>query len=710
MNLMARLGCIVALLSAPGFCPALQPAHEPIPGLPFVVGTLDSSQLDLREPRVFITRSEIDRANRRAATEPLLREIRARVVAEADEHLETPVAPIDERWWDRARDKPWSDTYPEVYLNTMAIPSRSSKPAAELALAYLLTGDERYADKATAFLLNLAPYSFEPVHYDVGLNYAIWCLHTMRAYEILAPRMTADERSQIDRFMERAAVAVAKNDIYWIEHGIGGGINNHLAWHKLWLGLVGLFYDRPEMVEFCLNGPRGLIPLLTDGLLDNGLWLESSLTYQFTAIAPMMVLAECQQRLAGTPGSHAHPGIHEIVAANGRTLQQSYDAMFQVLAPDLLIPPIGDAYARRDKLSHNSLYEQCWKLWGEPRYAWLVQQNPRPSASLLFAPPLPAEDPPAPPIASTLLPEHGYVFLRSHRDQQYWHNRDARCAFLTYDRSSVHANADKLSLMLFGLNRMLVSDVEGKATVPHAFSSRIQAELNRGGLSQNTVMIDGLDQRCSSEMLDLVEYRDLPDEKRVTAVDRRGILYPGVRQMRSVAMTPEYVLDVFQVDVGAEPRQIDWIAHIMDENASTPDELNPLLTRAEPFALPDVAAYRYLRDPRAVTLVPNDEADRNHLLAFEWRDGPDRLGLRMMRRKLDRLIVCGYPATDEPGSGNIPMLIARVQATQARFVAIWLVGDAPADVEIEQLPDHEGRLVFKVSAAGKTREHQIPLL
>jgi pimeloyl-ACP methyl ester carboxylesterase len=75
--------------------------------------------------------------------------------------------------------------------------------------------------------------------------------------------------------------------VYWIDNGIGGGINNHLAWHKLLMGLLGLFYNRPEMMDYCLNGRRGLVPLLADGLLDDGLWCESSLTYQFAAIVPI---------------------------------------------------------------------------------------------------------------------------------------------------------------------------------------------------------------------------------------------------------------------------------------------------------------------------------------------------------------------------------------------------------------------------------------
>jgi len=719
VNSAARFAGVVALLIAPAAGMALESPTDPMPGLPFVIGRLDSSKLDLREPRLFVTPSEIAGANERAESEAFIRGIRDRVLAEADRHLALEVTPIDESWWEQAKDKPWADTYPDVYLHTMIIPSRSARPAAELALAFRLTGEDKYADKAISLLMNLAPYSFEPVHYDVGMNYTIWAMNVLRAYDLLGSRLTAAQREQLDRFMERAAVAVAKNDVYWMENNIGGGVNNHLAWHKLMLGLLGLFYDRPEMVEFCMYGRRGLVPLLTDGLLDDGLWLESSLTYQFAAIAPMMVLADCQQRLKKGPSDP--PGIHEITAPNGRTLKQSYDAMFNVLGPDCLIPPIGDAYGARSKLYTNPLYEYCWKLWREPQYAWLIRQNPAPTSYMLFAPPLPSEEDASgtsgkaayvPPIRSVLLPEHGYAFLRSHRDEQYWHNRNARMAFLTYDRSGVHANADKLSIMLFGLNRLLVPDVEGRATVPHAFSSKIQGELNRGALSQNTVMIDGLDQRCSCEMLDLIEYRDLPDEKRVTAADRRGILYPGVRQSRSLTMTPDYILDVFQVDVGDQPRQIDWIVHIMDENADAPADRNPILAAAEPFQLPDAGAFRWLRDVKSVVLngANASPANSTDLIQLEWQDGQDRLGLSLLNHGLERLIFCGYPVTDQPDSGNIPMLMARANAPRAVFVAVWLIGDAVPDVQVATLPDHEGRLVYRVTAKGKTREHQIPKL
>lgn len=266
----------------------------------------------------------------------------------------------------------------------------------------------------------------------------------------------------------------------------------------------------------------------------------------------------------------------------------------------------------------------------------------------------------------------------------------------------MHSNADKLSLMLFGQNRMLLSDVEGKATVPHAFSSKIQRELNRGALSQNTVMIDGQDQRGTARPLRLIEYRDLPEEKRVTAADEEGLLYQGVRQMRTICLTPDYILDVFQVNCGQKDHQIDWIAHIMDDKTVTPEERNPLLKKLTPFNLPKTGAWPWLRD--AKNCAPDG------LITFDWRSEDARLRLIMPNPGAERVILCGYPAADQPTSGSIPMLLIRRQGKQALFAALWLIGDQPRQAALTSLPPRSGYLAYGVRADARTRQHLIPLL
>jgi hypothetical protein len=677
-------------LAAP---PQLPPDEE----MPFDIPAFDASSMKATHARLFFSPDEAKLAKSRICDDAQIRKIYDRFMKKADEQLSLALEPIDESWWAEDKDKPWEQTYPRVFEKTWMEPARYANAAATLATAWLLTDEEKYAGRAIECLLHLAPYSYEPVHFDVGMNYSVWGLSMLKAYDVLLPRLDAGTRQRIDACMTRFARAVAKNDKYWITYGIGGRINNHLAWHKTTLGLLGLFYDRPDLIEYCMHGKRGLVPLLTDGLLDNGLWLESSLNYQFAAIIPMLTMADCQRRM------NIKPGLAEITAPNGRTLKQSFDAMFNVLAPDCTIPTIGDCYGIRQQLYKVTMYEWCWKLWGDEKYAWLINQHDEPSVYMLFAPPL-KKDAAAPPIRTLLRPEHGYAFLRSHTNHDYW-RRDAAMAFLTFDRSSVHANADKLGIMLFRKDHMLVSDVEGRTTSQsHSFSSPITGQLNRGRLSQNTVMIDDQDQRYSNQLLRLVEFRDLAEEKRVTAADDDGILYPGVRQMRTIAMTDDYILDVFQVDCGRQQRQIDWVVHLLDENASPNPATQTVLVSAEPFELPKHVPWNWLRE--AKSFAPEQTID------LGWHHEDAHVRLMMLNPDAERVILCGYPSTDEPDCPLIPMVIVRTRTAHATFATVWLTGRSPRDVKLQALPDHDDQLVFKVTTrhpAGnrQSRQHHL---
>lgn len=182
--------------------------------------------------------------------------------------------PIDERWWQRAQTQPWESTYPVVFEFTQRQPSRLARAASPCALAWVITDETRYADRACDLLLLLAPYSFAPQHFDVGMNYTTWGIDLLRTYDLLGTRLSPAERTG-RRGDDTPGTTVMQNDIYWIENDIGGGIND-LAWHKLMLGLLGLFYDRTELVQYAIEGRRGMLPLLGDGLVDNGLWCESS--------------------------------------------------------------------------------------------------------------------------------------------------------------------------------------------------------------------------------------------------------------------------------------------------------------------------------------------------------------------------------------------------------------------------------------------------
>jgi hypothetical protein len=673
--------------------PIILTAGEPAvgkAGSPVQVPELNCSSLAARaHPFLFITSAEIEQAKERIRVDRSLGEAYEDLLRQAEKDLATPLEPLDRSWWDEVEDKAWQDTYPIIFEKTWLEPGRMALPMGRMAQAFALSGEERFADRAREILLHLSEFTFEFEHYDVGMNYSVWGHRALSVYDLLFDRFTPEERARLDAFFTRMGRAVLANDIYWIENGIGGGINNHLAWHKMTVGMLGAFYEKENLIDFALHGPRGIGELLERGLVDDGLWCEGSLNYHFTAIVPMTFLADVLRRTGH------NDDLFSRTFANGRTLKQPFDAMFGVLFPDGTIPPIGDAYGHWANLAQQTLYEYAYSAYGDPRYAWLLSRAEKRSAEDLFHG-LPLREREAPKIGCRLYPEHGYVFLRSKSGEEYW-DSDAWCAFLTFDRSGVHSNADKLSLMLFGCGKLLVPDVEARATVPHAFSSKVQKELNRGGLSQNTVMIDGRDQRYSPNMLTLVEHRDLPDEKRATAADLEGNLYPGVRQQRTVCLTEDYVLDVFQV-VSNATHELEWILHGPAEATGEWSSLT-----FDPIPAREEGAWRWIRDLRSTV---TEEA-----WWVEWEREGVRFRVSLDGGQLARVTLCGYPMTDEADCPVFPMLVVAQQGTGARFVALHQAGkNTLKKLDLQVKSEAEGLIPVTVTGPAGSRTHLIPEL
>jgi len=648
-----------------------------------------SKQIHSKEhPFLFYTKNDIKEARRRATMTKYHQALET-LNADANKAQGITLESIDRSWWDDVKNKPWSDTYPVIYEKTCLVPLRMAQPANGAALRFAVRGDSKDADAAKRILLHLSDYSFEFEHYDVGMNYSVWGHLILNTYDILFEQFTADQRDKLDAFFTRMGRAVLKNDIYWIENDIGGGINNHLAWHKMMLGCLGLFYNQDELVQYALDGPRGMLSLLELGLVDDGLWCESSLNYHFTAIVPMVYLAEAMRK-ANYPRD-----LYTITTANGRNMKQAFDSMFGTLFPDGIIPPVGDCYGFRRRLCDEFSYVYAYKAYGDERYAWLLGEAPQKRAEVLFVG-LESKNSQPPDIASRLYPEHGYAFLRQRQGKDYW-GSNGWCAFLTFDKSGVHCHQDKLSLMLFGCGKLLIQDVESRTTAAHAFSAQVQKELNRSTLSHNTVMIDYRDQKGTDQRLWLEEYRDLPDEKTVTVVDKEGLLYEGVRQSRTICVRPEYVLDVFQI-VSDSPHDIHWIAHttgkLLSQNTSV---------ALEPAQMEIGGPGRWLKD-----FHTGKSGDQ---IRIEWTEDSVRFRMTMAAEAGTIVSTCGYPQSDEPNCATTPMVLIERRTAGTNYAVIYQAakGKIPS-VDITALGDVDGRLVYEVSGPWGNRRHLIPRL
>lgn len=640
-------------------------------------------------PFLFITQADIARVRAAVAENPQFRQLAQALIERAASVRLDNLPPLERDWWEVDQHKPWAETYPQIFHHTWGVPMKWARPAAECARAALLSDSEALRHKAKRLLLALSDYTFEFDHYDVGMNYTIWAVQVLDAYDILYADFTPAERERMDKFFDRCREAVIRSDEYWIAHEPGGPMNNHYAWHKVCRCMLGLFYGRDEWVEEALHGPKGVDEMFRHGFRDNGLWLEGSIPYQFAATSAFLLMAEMLEN-ARYPTS-----LWRYTIADGRSLKQSYDALFPLLFPDRTLPPLGDSYARRPHLGRQPDFETLLRRFGEPAYAWLLRDAGERREQALFAGlvDLPPAEPP--PQVSTHWPEHGYAALRSVEGPDYW-SGEGWTLFATYSNSPVHTNEDKLSIMLFADGHLWLPDLEARTSAEHAFSARVQNELNRHTLCHNTMLVDGQTQRHPDRRLDLVEYYALPETKRISMGDLDGRLYPGVRQLRTCLVRKEYVLDMFQVQADAT-REFAWLLHVDGQPQDNP------VRSWEPEALPQQGAWRYLRDAQHAPLnEPYRETFHHEGRAFRVdavTDGPVSL------------LRCGFPRDDSAQPDTVPMRAIRSRRPATWIVAVYRVGsavDLPLVLTVTQGPLHSWEV--GVALGDERYSHRIPQL
>jgi hypothetical protein len=637
-------------------------------------------------PCLMTTPAGIERARKRVRTEPWARDI-VRKLEKHAEVLESEKLPVFEKdWWKEASKKRWQDIYPEVNHHTMFAVVGPMTKAADTAILYAATGDTKYAQLVRKVLLHYTRYEFFAEHPDVGLNWSVWCLRALYAYDIIYPTLPQADRAEIDSFFNRAMQAIKAHDEWWIRENPGGQFNNHFAWHKLFIGTYGLFYGRQDLLDYAMESNQGIRELIENGSRDDGLWLESSLNYHFTAVDAIAALAHHLRN----SGHSLNLWNHRF--ANGRSLKGLLTAPIGVLFPDETLPTIGDSYGARKKLGSVRWYWAAYDAYRLPEIAWILRDCTERPAEALFLEALPTA-PTAPSMKTRIWPEHGYIALRTQEGTDYWRG-DGYSVFLSFDLDGIHSHRDKFGLMVFAKGSHIAIDPEALSSAQHAFSSNIQSELNRSTICHNTVMVDGRDHNPIGAKLELVDFVDVPDTKLATVADSRGLVVPGVRMSRTVAAAPDYVLDVFQV-ASDEEHVYDYLFHGLDNEGVFRTDGN--MTSVD---LPCYIPWRWLKNARQREV----SADW-HVVGLQ---GNLTARLTVLGEPGTNLITCEFPSKDNLEPPSYPMLVARRKARQTVFVSVLQAerGALPP-IKLSAREDRHGLMRVSVDCQGLTREFSV---
>ncbi|NLV74947.1 MAG: alginate lyase family protein [Chloroflexi bacterium] len=593
----------------------------------------------LSHPRLLATPALIEQARARitAGFSPAMEGARqVRALAEKAADIELPV--FDHSWYAGKTFEDWPALYPLVAQHCTYIPEPPATAALGAALDFALTGRSESLAAVRRVLTHYADtFQFDVQHYDVGMNYSVWGLPLLYAYDLVYDAL--DEHAAIDAFFGEYVRAVQTNDREWIANGWGGLYNNHYAWHHQGIATYGLMFNRPELLDYAFNNPMGIRACLINSLTDEGLWFESATGYNFVGSAAYAVLAWCLRN------SGAEIDLFSVQYGPYKSLRAIYDAALALLLPDGILPNVGDCYGRRAALP-TVQYELAYAVYGDPRYAWVLARQ-REGAQVPAWIQIFAEQELGlqlkPRVVTRLWPEHGYTLLTQAPGGDYFGDQSSAC-FVNWAYSGIHHHQDRLSIELYAQGKRWLVDAESLSS-GHGFSAPVQRQLNRSTLCHNLVMVDGRDQRSVRRNLRLVEFS--AENRRISVCDG-GMLVEGVIQHRTLQLDARALHDEYLLD-SAAPHQYDYQLHFEPGCEVSSDlALNPIDTIGEG------EAYTWARGLQQADV----QGDQVSLIVTQAG--------REMHVRIDvpagSKVLCGYlPRTHDYVAPHRPFVIVRSQ-------------------------------------------------
>ena len=650
-------------------------------------------------PRVFATAAHLERARQRlAAGIPVDVQCLARLVSACQ---------LDESLPELKADRPNPDWGgPLLPLLQTAFFN---------ALAWRLNDDARHRERALEALRCAAQASAGKTDWNGNEHNEAWAAG--RAYDLLAGSglALADNRAF------RGLLKVLLKAMNKANHR---SCNNHNSMQMAGrMTLAAALGDRQAIHDVfygCKRGGRwryGMIHLLRHDFLSDGLHWEGCAGYHMLV---MMMVCECftiMEHLGvdlwrrGWPALMQDDGFDEHRGwgpKGDKTLMAAFDGMLCQVFPNgdySLLHDNGLGNLRGASVWWN-VFGKAFEVYGEPRYAWALKHinggvpatasGPVPKwfESKAFcvdfvrleARDLPAGESPLmreraislvgrQQAGCSLFPVSGNAVLRSDPlDEQ------APAAFLYWGPHwAGHRGPAALHLDLYALGQRIT---DAPPVGSSGYTDPRHLTWRRATLAHNTVTVDErpmfpFDFETTS-IYECDHWRDTISDgvlesfqagagvKAVRASNDN--VYRGVKLDRTVAVTREFVLDVYRV-TAAQPRLLDWAIHCHGRFAALKDKATPVDLGQQP-------GYRHLSKARM--LPPQGgwvslpfKVDKAQACCSLWLGGAPEARV-IMADDLDRGEELPYGALRSYGPQTC--LLVRSRAASALFVSLWSFG------------------------------------
>ena len=482
----------------------------------------------------------------------------------------------------------------------------------DLAVAYGLTGDPKYAVPVRAALLELARvYPTLPRHdrwgrtgllavvggrrYSQHLDETIAVSKLARAYDLVAdaPCFSPADRQTIET--EFLGATVRETLTF---QGFVGSRNNHQTWFNAAYTTVGVAIGDPALVREGVRGSTGLLWQLDHSVTADGLWYEGTMAYHFYALDAIQQTLEVARRVGWDFSGHAR-------------LRGMWEGPARLAYPNGQLPAIHDS-----DTANIAAYTRFFQ-WAHRYFGGTFQ--------------------PTPPTGSAALTDAGLVVLRQGA------SNDAVCAIIDYGQhGDAHGHFDKLNLMLYATGREWLLDPGRLSYSVPEYKTWVKTTA-----AHNTVTVDGHDQAATTGRL--LWLKDGPDWTACATESDQA--YPGTLLRRYLLLTPKFLIDVYEVAAG-KSAQIDLLSHAISQR------IEPPASGAE-VRLGDHDGYPHLAGAQKLPAAAS----------WEFVDGAQRLRMWTVPERNEEVFATtglGYTLNQ-----HVPCIVRRRQAARTRFVTVY---------------------------------------
>ncbi len=377
-----------------------------------------------------------------------------------------------------------------------------------------------------------------------GLNESIIAIRMINALEIIKDDLDTTFLDDVYNNMFR--------EMYYLLSPQVESIHNIRCWNNSAIGVIGLFFNDQEMIDFAFNGKFNIRRQLREGVTKDNFWYEGSIHYDFFTLEGVSALALYSRIYNYDFGSELDI-LHKMFI-------EPYHYAFN----NGYFPNPNDGWPNINLKTYDYIYQVALKVFGERDIVGEITKNilanPLPRTTLPLSKPYYYNNEIAFErlLLNTDIDFNDYKEIkqdtRNYPESQFGLLRnDNFNIFMKYGLNGPsHAHPDIMNFEVMYKDKMISRDVSNPG-----YQSKLYKEWFKKTIAHNTVVCDGIDQvkrdRCES-----IVYKDNKIE--AESLD----IYLGINYKRSITLLDNGFEDDFIVSSNKDTIS-DYLFHLEED-------------------------------------------------------------------------------------------------------------------------------------------------